>query len=427
MYPRPPRFAWLNLMRQLILTPDQEGPRYRIGGDSADLTVYDLNPLPHLPSGEPLVHSLNSTELQSWAAALNATRSRAIIDLNFRQPNNASWAVSYVQAIERYIGWDIVVALEVGNEVDLYASNGIRNKTYSYQQYKAEFLLYTDAIIKAVPSAPKRLFQGLVTIFFDWLGDDLQDYLASTAPILHSISQHSYPVPSCNGEEVTEKEILDDAYATSTAQFLASHHTIQTLSDAGIEFVIGEGSEAVCNGAGPMTLNTFATALWAIHELFEVAAVGVKHWFFHSWGTDTQTFSVLVYGNPAAPTRFLVQPIYYGLRLFAIATANNATMVKTTVTSSNPHIHAYSTVSNVHTFSLVVLHKDLNATANATISLAFPLSGTAPLAVLSRLLAPSATAEYNITFAGQTYDGTLDGEPTGRRVDEQVKGSTDHG
>ena len=116
-YPNPTRPAWLNLMNQLILTPGQEGPRYRIGGNSGDLTVYDISPLPKLPSGEPIIHSLNSTELQSWKQALAHINSKAVLDLNFRRGDNASWAVSYVEAIDKYIGWDMTVAMEVGNEV----------------------------------------------------------------------------------------------------------------------------------------------------------------------------------------------------------------------------------------------------------------------------------------------------------------------
>jgi hypothetical protein len=113
--------------------------------------------------------------------------------------------------------------------------------------------------------------------------------------------------------------------------------------------------------------------------------------------------------------------------MFAMATANNATLVKADITSSNPHIHAWATVSSVHTFSLVVVHKDLNATSNATLSITIPLTGTAPTATLMRLLAPSAMSEYNVTLAGQTYDGSVDGEPIGRRVEETVQGTTVQG
>ena len=116
-YPNPTRPAWINLMQQLMLTPGQEGPRYRIGGNSGDLTVYDQLPLPKLPSGEALVHSTNASEVQSWAQALKAINAKAIIDVNFRRADNASWAIDFLKAVERHMGWDMVVGVEIGNEV----------------------------------------------------------------------------------------------------------------------------------------------------------------------------------------------------------------------------------------------------------------------------------------------------------------------
>ena len=316
--------------------------------------------------------------------------------------------------------------------MDLYHSNGIRARTYDYPQYKAEFLYYSQEIVRAFPNAPKRLFQGLVNIGYDWLGSHLDDYLQATAPTLFSISQHSYPVPSCDGEVVRLEEVLDDQYATSTAAFVRQHNTVQTLKALGIEFVIGEGSAAVCSGGpGPIVLNVFATALWVVHELFEVASVGVAHFHFHSWGTETATFSVLVYGNPAAPNRFLVQPLYYGMRLFAMATSHNATMVRTALTSANSHVHAYAAINSLHVLSVVLLHKDLNATGNATVSITVPVtlspSAAPPTATVIRMLAPSALSEYGVTLAGQTYDNSQDGKPLGAYLDERVEGTTVQG
>ena len=113
-YPNPPRPSWLNLMQQLMHTPDQEGPRYRIGGDSADLCVYDHPQLPKVPLGRPLMYSINESDLLTWKQAVSALNSVMTLDLNFRQWDNASWAVEYVAAIDSIVGWDYVAALEDG-------------------------------------------------------------------------------------------------------------------------------------------------------------------------------------------------------------------------------------------------------------------------------------------------------------------------
>ena len=420
-YPAPTRPAWVNLMRQLMHTPHQPGPRYRIGGNSGDLCVWKQQPLPKLPSGERLIYSVNETDLLSWQQAMQQIDAQMVLDLNFRRGENASWAVEYAQAIDRVIGWSRVVALEIGNEVDLYHSNGIRPSNYSYDQYKAEYLLYTAAVQQAVPRLPARVFQGLVTIGFQWLQQHLDDFIAAAGPSMFSLSQHSYPVPSCEGQTVTVEQVLQDQFAASPADLLSSQRTLERLRAAGIEFVVGEGSEAVCNGAGPMALNTFATALWALDELFHVAVIGVRHWHFHSWGNETQTFSVLVYGNDRAPQRFLVQPIYYGLRLFSMATAHHARVLNASVAVSNPHLHAYATLGLTDVLSVLLLHKDLNATVNASVSIVVPVSSSSlPTASVIRLLAPDARAEYGVTLAGQTYDGSEDGLPSGSWQEETV-------
>ena len=424
-YPAPPKQSWLNLMKQLMRTPNAEGPRYRIGGDSADLTVFNHTVLPPLPGRRPLMYSVNETDLLTWKQAMVALNSVMTLDLNFRRGDNATWAVEYVAGIDSVIGWEYVTALEVGNEVDLYGGGEkYRPSNYSYQQYKSEYEYYVQAIQAAVPTVPTRIFQGLVNIAWENLGQNLNDYLSSSTieQSLYSISQHDYPVPSCVGNNVTIADILDDTHASSTSTFLTQHDTIATLAAHNISFVIGEGSDAVCNGEGPMVLNTFSTALWVVDQLFQAAAVGVEHWYFHSWGTDTATFSVIVYGNKAAPDRFLVQPIYYGLRMFAMATAHHTRLIKlATTTSTNSHIHAYAMVDTIHRLNVAVVHKDLSTTQPCNVSFSLPFK-QAVNATLIRLLAPSIDSEYGVTLAGQTYDGSVDGMPMGDWVDETLVG-----
>ena len=387
--------------------------------------MYGHSTLPSVSPGRPLEASLNETDLLTWRQAMVALNTVMTLDMNFRRATNATWAVEYVKAIDSVIGWDNVVALEVGNEVDLYGGGErYRPSGYGYKDYKTEYLYYVQSIQAAVPNLPKRIFQGFATCCaWDWVASDLADYISNPTieSSLYSVSEHDYPVPSCDGERVTIADILNDAYSSSTSQFLKQHDTIAMLRQHNISFVVGEGSEAVCNGDGPMVLNTFATALWVVDQLFLAASVGVEHFYFHSWGTDTATFSVLVYGNRAAPDRFLVQPIYYGIKLFGLATANHARIINMTgMESTNRHIHAYAALaSGTNELTVTVVHKDLNATGRAYIEFSLPLSHSTN-ATLIRLVAPTIESEYNVTLAGQTYDGSVDGSPIGAWKEESV-------
>jgi len=41
-----------------------------------------------------------------------------------RQADSAEWAIAEIKAIEKYMGWDYVVAVEIGNECDVFSGNG---------------------------------------------------------------------------------------------------------------------------------------------------------------------------------------------------------------------------------------------------------------------------------------------------------------
>jgi hypothetical protein len=63
-------------------------------------------------------------------------------DVNFRDSSDPSLAVAHVRAAAAVMPWSIIESIEIGNEVDLFSENGIRNSTYNYEQYQPEFDLY---------------------------------------------------------------------------------------------------------------------------------------------------------------------------------------------------------------------------------------------------------------------------------------------
>ena len=80
--------------------------------------MYDHPKLPPVPAGQPISYSVNETDLLTWRAAMQAINSKMTLDMNFRRGDNATWAVEYAKGIDSVIGWDTVIALEVGNEVN---------------------------------------------------------------------------------------------------------------------------------------------------------------------------------------------------------------------------------------------------------------------------------------------------------------------
>ena len=185
------RPSFVNLMAQLQQTSYAfGGPTIRIGGNSADYswspysTVLPSHPpsspsprclimslpsasslrynptglpIPHMP-GFDFTYNITDIDITSLASGARAANLSLIIGLNFRRPSNASWAVAHMQAVQRLVGFEgkTIKAVELGNEVDDYASNGNREKNYTMHDYYTEFAFYSAALKKEVPKWPAQ-------------------------------------------------------------------------------------------------------------------------------------------------------------------------------------------------------------------------------------------------------------------------------
>ena len=120
------RDSFITLMAQLSFSPNDGGPLFRIGGNSADYSLYNPThaPLPNATSGFAYTWSIDDDQLRALHRGAEAVSGQLVLGLNFRNTtNNASWAVAHARAIERIIGWDspALKGLEIGNEPDLYS------------------------------------------------------------------------------------------------------------------------------------------------------------------------------------------------------------------------------------------------------------------------------------------------------------------
>ena len=121
--------------------------------------------------------------------------------------------------------------------------------------------------------------------------------------------------------------------------------------------------------------------------------------------------------------------MYYGMWVFNTFVANSSKLLTTnTVSTTNSYVKVWSAISATGQRSVLVIHKDMNATSSATVTIQLPagmvLRGTASLTRVT----PGAEGVYSntgISFGGLTFDGTSDGKPTGTRVTESVSASAD--
>lgn len=189
----PPRKSYPTLMNTLRdASGAKAGPNIRIGGNSADSSVY-------LPGNDPLptndTYRITDADLQLYAAAVPAWNGTIVLDVNLRNPSSPKLAVNHVVAAGKLTGWDLIEAIEIGNEVDLFARNGIRSPSYDYTPYAGEFAAYAAAIAAVVPEGGWPRIQGATWCSGKW-DSHWGDYLSSFGSTMKSISYHHYPV-SC--------------------------------------------------------------------------------------------------------------------------------------------------------------------------------------------------------------------------------------
>ena len=107
-----PRVSFTNLMS--ALRTDALGPNIRIGGNSADNSVY--LPSGALPPGD--TYRITDADLESYAAAVPTWGGTIALDVSLRDATNATLAVDHVAAAFRVLGGaPLLETVEIGNEV----------------------------------------------------------------------------------------------------------------------------------------------------------------------------------------------------------------------------------------------------------------------------------------------------------------------
>ena len=365
-----------------------------------------------------------------------ATHGSLILGLNIRgDPAAATLAVNFTSAVEQLIGWAYVAGLEVGNESNIYGSNGIRPANYSYADYADDFRQVRAAVMKAVPDLPLRIFQAGAFSSDEW-DAQLPALVALYPGVFTNAALHFYPTTHCGGNIVTVAQLLSDAYARMEADYVRTSGLVRALqrADAAVGLVVGEGNSASCFGA-PGVSNSFASALWTLDSLMQAAGVGLRGWSFTVgglWGSASEygipvTDAAWQYTSFEEDGALVVEPMYYAMRMFAMATSNHSTLVHAVVHSTtNAQVKLWAAASATH-LSVVAIHKNLSSTVLTDTTVCVGggggegggeggdggWGGVWGRLVRLVVMQGNASAEFGIVMGGQTYDGSVDGEPVG--------------
>lgn len=419
---RDPDTVFNQLVRNL--TPGQS-PVLRFGGDTTDWT---WAPTAGVARPRGVRYTLGSGWMSSTRAAARALDARLILGVNFESDSRAI-AGAESRALLRGVGRRYIAGLELGNEPEVYGALGWyqtprgtpvlgRPPTYDFAAYLRDYARVRGALPRGVPLV------GPASGAPQWLSG-LGRYLSAN-PRVKLVTFHRYPLHRCftargSPDFPTIANLLAPAAATGPATSLAA--AVSTAHARGVGFRADELNSVSCGGARGVS-DTFASALWILDTLFNMARVGVD-------GVNVHTFHKAIYepfavAEHAGRWSAQVRPMYYGLLMFAHAAPPGARLLPVDYRAPDT-LRVWSTRAPDGRVRVVLINESRRRPQ--TVAVRPPGGGahrSATRAVGIRLRAPHADARAGVTFGGQSFGvttatGTLSGAARPLRL-RQVQG-----
>ena len=270
------------------LNPGQS-PVLRFGGDTTDWT---WAPTPGVAKPPGIRYTLGPQWMSATRAAAQALNARLILGVNFESDSRAI-AAAESAALVRGVGRPYVAGLELGNEPEVYGTLGWyetaagvpvpgRPASYDFASYLRDYAKVSRALPRTVPLV------GPASGAPRWLSG-LRSYLVAE-PRVGMVTFHRYPLHRCftarqSPEFPTIANLLAPAAATGPATSLAA--AVATAHARGIPLRADELNSVSCGGARGVS-DTFASSLWVLDTLFNMAQVGVD-------GVNIHTFHKAIY------------------------------------------------------------------------------------------------------------------------------------
>lgn len=387
------------------LAPGQ-APVLRIGGDSTDSSWW---PIPGVRPPAGVSHALTPAWLRITRALAAALQAKLVLGVNLAA-DEPGLAAAEARAFESGIGRRRIEAIEIGNEPDLYARDPwyrtragevgfARAPGYSLGAFIADFRRFAHAL-RGLPLA------GPAFAWLPWMGG-LGDFLA-TDPGVALVTFHRYPLRRCRQSAASPlygsianllSGFASAGLAEPVARFAAMAHA------HGRPFRVDELNSVSCHGMAGVS-DAFASALWALDTLFELARAGVDGVNIHTF--PGASYELFTFRRDGGRWSAVVEPEYYGLRLFADAAPAGARLLE--VSSPAGPVKAWATRAADQTLRVVLINEDRRLPRTVRVK----PPGSAGVANVQWLTAPGAAATAGVTLGGRrystpTYTGRLQG------------------
>jgi hypothetical protein len=348
-------------------------------------------------------YGLTDGWLRTTRAFADALRGQLILDLNLAGGRPAL-AATEARALIHGIGRDHIQAFEIGNEADLYRRipwyyNGYRKpmyarpSSYSVAEFTREFTAWRAAAGQIPVAGPAFADLSWMSQFDQFLADQ---------PGLGLATFHRYPLRGCSigpssPRYATIANLLADYSTVGQAQSVAPY--VAMAHARGVRFRLDEINSVACGGSHGVS-DTFASALWALDTMFEMAKVGVDGINIHTF--PGAAYDLFTFTQRRGAWRAFVHPEYYGLLMFSQADPPGARLLP--VSGSDGPVKAWATQAPNGTRRFVLINTD--PASGHSVQLNAGLGNGR--ATIDWLRAPNIAATTDVVLGGQTFGTQTD-------------------
>ncbi len=357
----------------------------RVGGNSVDRDTLTMDTI-----GTDT--TFTTAELDSLFRFAQQAGCKIFMGINLKDSNASLAATEASYVIQKYN--NALFGFEVGNEPDLYDSNGYRHPSYTVIDYEREYMRYYDTIkhynSTAVFTGPACAshYEDFTEPFCSFMGNKIS-----------MLTQHYYG---------------GVAYATTV------HNQIDTLMDreklysvsaevkrlvacavgSGIPFRMSECNSFDKGGQWGVS-DAFASALWALDYMYKLADDGCAGVNFHGGLNGPYT----VFSKK--DNIYSARPIAYGILAFQIGSKGK--FISSVVTDDIINLDSYNVIDSLGNIYTTAINKD--TLQNALINLTVTDTGNSNYlsAEYVRLSSPSLADTITDTLGGQVINsyGTI--------------------
>ncbi len=355
----------------------------RLGGNKVELTRWQADASASLDKATGLA-VIGRTTLDNFYGFLKATDWKCLHGINLagNQPDSSADEAAYALKI----GGTSILAIELGNEPNLYTNHDLRKKGYDCPTYLPE----AAAAIKVIRARnPGIILAGPATArrpdhWFEDAVAGLKGQLQIGTSHLYALSGGSTNPKSANFPSI--ENLLLPATMAKDVTMVDEH--LAAAKAAGMRYRLAEFN-SVSNGGRTGVSDTFVSALWATDFLFSVAAHGADGVNFHC---NLKPGSYSPISTVKGETRYTVHPLYYAMLLFH--DAGQGRLLPTKV-QSTANLVAHATLDDSGKVRVVLVNKDLTQEVVATVQVGARFRAGS----VRRLSAPQVTAKDGVTYA----------------------------